>query len=166
MNVPNLPFLDKKKKSEYFLSLVLRDEKASAVVFEEIEGKVNVVGEHVENFKTSIENATEEELLNVIDKAVSTAEKTLPEGEESQKTIFGVKADWTDEGKIKKEILARLKKVSDELTFKPMGFLVIPEAIAHLLQKEEGAPVSAVLAEIGANKVSLYIIKGGKIIET
>src|SRR3990172_9782814 len=108
MNIPNLPILTKKKQSEYFLSLVLRDEKASAVVFEEIDGKVNVVGEHVEPFKTSIEEATEEELLDIVDRAVSTAEKNLPEGVESNKTIFGVKESWIEEGKIKKEYLGKL----------------------------------------------------------
>ena len=127
MNIPNLPFLEK-KKNEYFLSLVLRDEKASAVVFQEVQGRVNVVGEHNEDFKTSIEDATEEELLNVLDRAVSIAEKSLPEGEESQKTIFGVKESWVEEGRIKKDYLTKLKKVSDELQFKPVGFLVITEA--------------------------------------
>ena len=166
MNLPNLPFLKKNDKSEYFLSLVLRDEKVSAVVFEQVEGKVNVVGEHVEHFKATIEDSTDEELLDVIDKAVSTAEKNLPEGAESQKTIFGVKNDWIDDGKIKQEYLLRLKKVSEELGFKPVGFLVIPEAIAHLLHKEEGAPPTAILCEITKKRINLYLIKSGKLIDT
>lgn len=166
MNIPNLPFLEKKSKSEYFLSLVLRDEKASAVVFEEINGKINVVGEHVESFKTSVEDVTEEEFLVAIDKAVSTAEKNLPPDVESHRTVFGVKQGWTEGGKIKPEYLAKLKKVSDELEFKPMGFLVIPEAIGHLLQKEEGAPLTGVLAEIGQKNVTLSLFKAGKILET
>ncbi|MBP9716550.1 MAG: baseplate J/gp47 family protein [Candidatus Levybacteria bacterium] len=166
MNLPKLPFLEKKNKSEFFLSLVLRDEKASAVVFQEIDGKINVVGEHVVNFKTSVEEASEDELLDAIDKAVSTAEKNLPPDVESHKTIFGVKQDWITDGKIKPEYLTKLKKVSDELEFKPMGFLVIPEAIAHLLQKEEGAPVTAILAEIGHRNVTLSLIRAGKIIES
>lgn len=166
MNVPKLPFLEKKNKTEYFLSLVLRDEKASAVVFEEANGRINVVGEHNEDFKTSMEDCTEEELLDVIDKAVSTAEKNLPPDAQSHKTIFGVKHDWIENGKIKPAYLAKLKKVSDELDFKPMGFLVIPEAIAHLLQKQEGAPLTAILAEIGTKAVTLSLIRTGKIVET
>lgn len=165
MNIPNLPF-GKKEKTDYFLSLILRDEKASAVIFEEQTGKINVVGEHTENFTTPLEDSTEEELLNAVDKTVSTAERTLPPGVESHKTIFGVKDSWTDAGKIKQEYLLKLKKVSDELEFKPMGFLVISEAIAHLLQKEEGAPISAVLAEIGEKNITLSLIKAGKVIET
>lgn len=166
MNVPNLPFLEKKSKSEYFLSLVLRDEKASAVVFEQVNGKLNVIGEHLEPFKTSVEEASEEELLSVLDKAVSLAEKNLPEGVESQKTIFGIKESWVENEKIKKDYLAKLKKISDELDFKPMGFLVISEAISHLLQKEEGAPTTAILAEINQKNITISLIRGGKIVET
>lgn len=166
MNLPKLSFLEKKTKTEYFLSLVLRDEKASAVVFEEANGRINVVGEHNEDFKTSMEDCTEEELLDVIDKAVSVAEKNLPPDAQSHKTIFGVKHDWIIDGKIKQEYLAKLKKVSDELDFKPMGFLVIPEAISHLLQKQEGAPLTAVLVEIGTKAVTLSLIRAGKIVET
>ncbi|MBI4097872.1 MAG: baseplate J/gp47 family protein [Candidatus Levybacteria bacterium] len=166
MNVPKLPFLEKKSKTEYFLSLVLRDEKASAVVFEEANGRINVVGEHNEPFKISLEDDTQDELLEVVDRAVSTAEKNLPPDAQSHKTIFGVKHDWIEEGKIKPAYLAKLKKVSDELDFKPMGFLVIPEAIAHLLQKEEGAPLSAILTEIGTKSVTLSLIRAGKIVQT
>lgn len=166
MNLPKLSIFEKKQKSEFFLSLVLHDEKVSAVVFQEINGKINVVGEHFELFKDSIENAGDEELLSVIDKAVSTAERTLPEGIESKETIFGIKQDWLIEGKIKKEYLIKLKKVSDELGFKPMGFLVIPEAITHLLQKEEGAPVSAILIEVTKSSISAILVKAGKILET
>lgn len=170
MKLPNLPIkvphLDKKEKSEYFLSLVLRDEKASAVVFKEVNNRVNVVGEHNVPFKVSVEEASEEELLDVIDKAVSTAESTLPEGVESQKTIFGLKQDWIEDGKIQPDYLKKLKKISDELQFKPVGFLVITEAIVHLLQKEEGAPVSAIITEVGKHKITVSLVKAGKILET
>lgn len=168
MKLPKLPSLDKKSKpKEYFLSLVLRDEKASAVVFEEVNNRVNVVGEHEEHFKTSLNEAQEEELLDVLDKTVSGAEKNLPPDTESQKTIFGVNYDWiSEDGKIKPQYLAKLKKVSDELEFKPMGFLVIPEAVVHLLAKEEGQPISGILTEINDKSLIVYLVKAGKIIET
>lgn len=165
MKLPKLPFSEKKKEDEYFLSLVLRDEKASAVVFKEVAGRVDVAGEHNEPFKTSLEKCDDEELLNVIDRAVSVAEKSLPEGVESQKTIFGLKGSWIEDGKIKPEKLKRLKKASDELEFKPVGFLIITEALVHLLGKQEGAPVSAIIAEIAPNTLTVTLTKAGKILE-
>src|SRR3990172_6833585 len=101
MKLPIGNFFEKKTDSEYFLTLTLRNERATAVVFEKTSGRVKVVGKGEKEFKR----------------------------------------------KIKKEYLGKLKKISDSLDLKPMGFLVVTEAISHLLQKEEGAPVSAILCE-------------------
>ncbi len=163
-----LPFSlgKKKEKLEYFLALLLRDEKVNAVIFEEIEGKIKIVGEQEENFSDSIESVSPEELLEIIDKAISKAETNLPEGTETQKTIFGLKDEWVENSQIKKDYLAKLKKISDELGLLPIGFLVITEAIAHLLAKEEGAPVSAILVELGNKKIGLSLIRAGRIVET
>src|SRR3989344_655238 len=102
----NLPFLKKKEKIEYFLALLLREEKVSAVIFEEILGK------------------------------------------------------------IKMEYLIKLKKVSDALGLSPIGFLVIHEAIARLIQEEEGVPVSAILTEVDKKGVAVSLIRAGKVSST
>src|SRR3989344_1994733 len=166
MKLPSLPFLEKKEKQEYFLALVLRNEKVNAVFFEEMDGMVKVLGKHTEYFENSIEQASSEELLEILDKAISTAEQFLPQSSETVKTIFGVKGSWVENNKIKKDYLLKLKKISDELGLIPIGFLVIFEAIAHLLQKEEGAPVSTVLVETGEKFVSVALLRAGRIIES
>lgn len=161
-----LPFFKKKVKPEYFLALLLREEKVTAVVFEEYKGLVKFVGKHEENFETSIEHAMLDEWLEVLDKAISSAENNLPQNIETQKTVFGVKENWVEDAKIKKEYLLKLKKVCETLGLTPIGFLVIQEAIAHLLQKEEGLPPSAILIEVGNRNLSLSLLKAGNIIET
>lgn len=165
----NLPFFNKFNKKIiplYFLVLVLRNEKAEAVIFEEFEGKVKIVGQKEQYFSASIDEASSEELLEVLDKAISGAESSLPENIQTQKTIFGVKESWTDNDQIKKEHLAKLKNASEELGLVPIGFLVISQAIAYLLQKEEGAPVSAILTEINNKSVTVTLLRAGKNIET
>ncbi len=161
-----LPFLKKKNPFSYFLVLVLRNEKASAVVFEELEGKIRIVGQYTEFFRTSIEDTSDGEILEVLDTAISKAEDSLPENVQTHKTIFGVKETWVENDKIKKEYLARLKKVSDHLELTPIGFLVISQAISHLLQKEEGAPVSAIIVEVGNKSVTVSLIRAGRTMET
>src|SRR3989344_6863275 len=111
----NLPFFGKKEKKEYFLAILIRDEKVTAVIFEELSGKVRVVGKNESYLPTIFEEASIEEWLEAFDKAISGAEETIPENVETQKTIFGVKETWVEESKIKKEYLLRLKKVSDTL---------------------------------------------------
>jgi len=166
MNLPKIPFLKSKTKSEYFLSLLLRNEKATATIFEKIEGKINLLGKAEEYFPDSIDTASMQELLDVLDKAISKAEESATSSNETLKTIFGLKETWVEDAKIKKEYLEVLKKVSGELGLQPIGFLTIRDAIINLIQKEEGAPVSAVFAEVGKKDLTISLIRAGKIIES
>lgn len=168
MKLP-LPFLKKQNNQEsaYYLALLLTDEKASAVILQEYLGKLKIIGKHEETFTSELETLPLEELTTVIDKTVSVAEEVLPPDIETHKTVFGVKDAWidTDTKKIKKEYLTKLKKVCDSLDLEPIGFMVVTEAVSHLLQEEEGAPLSAILAEVGHKVITLTLLRGGKIIE-
>ena len=166
MKLPSLSIFEKKVKPQYYLSLILRDEKAIAVVFVELSGIIKIIGREEEYFPGSIEDLTTEALLEICDKIISKAETPLPKGVETQKTIFALKDNWVQENKIKKEYLDKLKKVCDELGLTPIGFLVITEAIINLLQKEEGAPITIILAQISKENVSISHIKASRVVET
>ena len=135
MNLPFFKRFNKKILPLYYLVLALRDEKAQAVIFEELEGRVKIIGQREEHFSNAIDSVPSEEFLEVLDKAISRAESSLPENIQTEKTIFGVKDSWTDGDQIKKEHLGKLKKASEELGLIPIGFLVISQTIAHLMQK-------------------------------
>lgn len=166
MTIPFLSFFGKKEKSEYFLALLLRDEKVSAVIFEQSQGKIRTIGKEDEFFENTIEQIPLDRLLEIIDQVIAKAEETLPSNIETQKTVFGLKETWIEDAKIKKDYLLKLKKISSELGLLPIGFLVIQEAIAHLLQEEEGAPVSAILIEVGNKNLTLSILRASRIIDT
>ena len=166
MNLPFLNKFNKKNPAAYFLVLVLRSEKASAVIFQEQDGKVREIGRKEEYFEHSVETAPVEEFLDVLDKAITGAESVLPPDIETKKTIFGIREDWAQDNQIKKEYLVKLKKASDELGLTPIGFLVITQAISHLLQKEEGAPISAILVDAGKTYVTITLVRAGRIIES
>lgn len=166
MNLPFLKNFKKKVLPSYFLVLILRDEKVDAVIFQELDKLVKIIGRQEEHFPNSIDEAQSEEFLQTLDKAISHAESTLPENIQTQKTIFGVKESWTENDQIKKEYLAKLKKASEELGLTPIGFLVISQAISHLLQKEEGAPISAILIEVNKKSLTVTLVRAGKSIET
>lgn len=164
-----LPFtfsLQKKEKPEYFLALLLRDEKATAVIFEELNKNIKVIGESAEYFSGSIEEADNDEWLNVLDKTISKAEEKLPENIETQKTIFGLQESWITENHIKKDYLEKIKRISKSLDLVPIGFIVISEAIAHLLEIREGVPVSAILTQVGKQNITISLIRAGKIVFT
>ncbi|MBI4080257.1 MAG: baseplate J/gp47 family protein [Candidatus Levybacteria bacterium] len=166
MKLPISSLFAKKDKPEYFLALLLRDEKATAVIIEQINDKIKVFSRHEEYFSTSIENATEQEWLETLDKTIGKAEERLPPDVKTHKTVFGVKENWVEEKKIKKDYLLKLKKVCEALDLSPIGFLVITEAIIHHLQEEEGAPVSAIIVEIGQKNIAVSVVRAGRIVET
>lgn len=108
-----------------------------------------------------------EDLVSAADTALSVALQTFPETDaEPSKTVFGVVSSWVSGGQIKPEYLDRVKKICSELSLVPVGFVVIPEAIAHFLKSEEGSPLNAVV--IGAYKevIEISVFKLGNLIGT
>jgi hypothetical protein len=166
MNLPFLKFFKKKVEAKYYLAFILRHEKALAVIFEQIGVEAKIVGKGEATFEKNIEEVSFEALLSASDKAISKAEENVPDNSDSLQTLFGLKESWIDDDKIKKEYLERLKKLSDQLGLAPIGFITVTEAIMNLVKKEEGVPVTAILAEIGKNYVTTSLIKAGKIMET
>lgn len=157
---------EKKGNSQYFLALVLRNEKVTSVIFEKIGDTIKYISHDEEYFKNTIEDAPTEEFLDTLDKVITSAETALPENVETKKTIFGLKENWVQDGKIKKEYLEKLKKASDELSLEPIGFLVSSESIINLVTKEEGAPITAILCDVGKKYITISWVKGGKVLET
>ena len=165
MKLPIPGLFAKKDTSNYYLSLLLRDEKAVAIVLQEIDGKLKMIGKSETAFVRQLEEVPFEELLKALDKTISKAEEPLPPDIETEKTVFGVKESWVEEKKIKKDYLSTLKKLCDALSLQPIGFMVTSEAISHLLTEEEGAPLSAILAEIGTKQATLTLFRAGRILE-
>jgi len=160
-----VPFLEKKGKADYYLGLILRNEIVTSVIFEKIGNTIKYIGHDREEFDTTIEDQDSESFLNTLDKVITKGEAILPENIETHKTIFALKDNWVEDNRIKKEYLEKLKKASDELNLSPIGFVIFSESIINLVQKEEGAPVTAILADIGKKYVTVSLVKAGKILE-
>lgn len=162
----SLPFFKKKAQPKYFLVLLLREEKVHAVLLEELEEKIKIVSKSEEFFPNSVEDVDIEKLLTVLDKAITHVESSTSLDFPTHQTVFGVKENWVEEGKIKKQYLSKLKKVCDELGLTPIGYLVIHEAIGHYLKKQEGVPISSLIVETGKRYVTISLIKAGRLLET
>lgn len=168
MKLP-IPFLKSKQaESDYYLALIITDEKVGAVILQAGENTLKQINANEVFFDTSIEDLTIEDLISTADKAISRAEEILPPDIQTHQTVFGVKESWVepDTKKIKKDYLDKLKKVCDSLDLKPVGFMVTAEAITHLVQDEEGAPLSALFAEVHKKEISLSLLRGGKVLES
>ncbi len=110
---------------------------------------------------------SEDELIEATDAALSSAIQKVPEDyPEPQKTVFGVATSWVTNGEISSENLNKIKKLCTELTLTPVGFVVLPEAIAHFYKSNEGAPLNAIVLKSGDDSLELSVFKLGELVGT
>ena len=111
--------------------------------------------------------STEDELTGAVDAALSSAIQKLPENyKEPEKAVFGVSASWVKGGEITEEYLAKIKKLCTDLSLNPVGFVVLPEAIAHLCKSEEGSPLNAIIIGLASGKIEISVFKLGNLVGT
>ncbi|KKS96144.1 MAG: hypothetical protein UV71_C0001G0018 [Microgenomates group bacterium GW2011_GWC1_43_13] len=109
----------------------------------------------------------EDELTGAVDAALSSAIQKLPENyKEPNKAVFGVSSSWVKNGEITEEYLDKIKKLCTELSLNPVGFVVLPEAIAHLCKSEEGSPLNAIILGLGSGKIEISVFKLGNLVGT
>jgi len=109
----------------------------------------------------------EDELTGAVDAALSSAIQKLPENyKEPNKAVFGVSSSWVKGGEITEEYLDKIKKLCTELSLNPVGFVVLPEAIAHLCKSEEGSPLNAIILGLGSGRIEISVFKLGNLVGT
>lgn len=152
------------EKKEYFFALEIDTGRVKSAIWtiESDQSQLLSLGEIVDWEK-------EEEIIEAVDTSLSSAiEKLTPaqEGQEPEKIIFGLSSEWLEENKITPAKAEILKKISQKLELTPLGFVVIPEAIAHWLKKLEGVPLNGVLIGLGKKKITVSLVEAGRVMET
>jgi len=104
---------------------------------------------------------SEESLINGVDASLTTATKDLEK--KPTKVILGLPEPWLEGDKIHPTKTGLIKRVLTELGLKPIGLVTSVQAIIHHLKKKEGVPPSAVLLEVYPDKVTVVVVKLGKI---
>lgn len=142
---------------EVFWALVVEKGLIQSGIWHIEDGKSQVLG-----IGTGIPWESDGELIEATDAALSSAIRKLPDNyPEPQKTVFGVPVSWIKDGEISPENLSKIKKLCTELSLTPMGFVVLPEAIAHLYKSEEGSPLNAFILKTGEGNLELSIFEQG-----
>ncbi len=161
MNLKDL-LTNRESQPELFWALVIEKGLVQSGIWYINEGTAEVVG-----IGAGIPWESDEELIESTDAALSSAIQKLPEDyPEPQKTVFGVSTSWVKNGEISPENLPKIKKICTELTLTPVGFVVLPEAIAHLYKSEEGSPLNAIIIKSGSEYIELSLFKLGELIGT
>jgi hypothetical protein len=157
-----LPSQGKKKIGDIYWSLSVEPGWVQAGIWTIVDDSVQVISSSA---PTSWEK--EEELVEATDAALSSAVQTAPEDiDDPTKTVFGVPASWVSGGQIKEEYLTKIKKLCTELSLKPVGFVVLSEAVAHYIKSKEGSPLSAVVLGVSKEHIEVSYFKLGSLVAT
>jgi hypothetical protein len=156
--LPKLPFVSGgNSSSEYFFALNILPHVLEAALWG-IEGRKLVI---LNTFSTKY--PTNEKLTQAANYVLDEALADFPF--EPTKILFGVPETWIQDDNLKPEHLKLLRSLSKDLDLAPMAFVSSSHAISHLLQKQQGVPLTAVLVEVG-DPMTVSVVKAGKVITT
>lgn len=146
-----------KKSKKLFLGILLTEQSVQAVLWSIDNGQIKV------EKKSEIYQITnEEETLKQTDKSLQDL------GEESEgleEVVFGLEPSWSNKSgvlDIKKPIL---KKLTEDLSLKAIGFIVLTEAVVKHLQKND-TNFNSVLVFYSATQIDVVIVENGQIQKT
>lgn len=148
----------KKEEKEYLSALMISEDRVDAALWESgAKGEVHVLKTSQKTFSGEWDDA-----IRAADEAVTEIEIGLPEGKELTKVVFGLFPEWIVEDRIKDTRLKQLKQLTSALSLTPLGFVEMPSAINHLLQKDEGVAQTVILAGVESKHLTVSLLKIGK----
>ncbi len=152
-------FLKKDTKENLnYLSLVLTQDKVSALIWMFEEESIKVLGyseKPFENVDSLIHNAAE-----AIDSAGKFAKSDVRE------VVYGLSSYWFDGGSISKESSNILKNLSEDLVLNAQAFVPLAASINHLLKIKNEKPLSALLLGVLGDFTEIHVIKDNKVANT
>lgn len=84
------------------------------------------------------------------------------ESETANEVVFGLEPDWVNQQGISDKYKPLLKKITQDLSLKAIGFVVINEAVFQNVVKSQ-AYLNALLLELQKNELRVSLVKQGKL---
>ncbi|MCB9813074.1 MAG: hypothetical protein H6772_01575 [Pseudomonadales bacterium] len=101
---------------------------------------------------------------NCLIKVDESLQQLGDKSENVNSVIFGLNHSWVTKGDVVDEKKPLLKKLTDDLSLEPLGFIVISEALVQ--QKISGNSLfSGIIVVLGKNNITLNLVHQGKIKE-
>lgn len=145
---------------ETYWSIIIEESQVQSGIWH-IEGDTS----EVESIGAISVRSDSDDLITAVDTALSSTVQKMPDDfAEPSKTVFGVPSAWVTGGEIKDNYLADIKKICEDLTLTPVGFVVLPEAIAHLYKSDEGVPLSGIVIGLSTTNLEVTVFKLGNLV--
>lgn len=149
-----LPLRKKEEKKEYFFAVNIENEQITVALWA-IEGKtLNVLEIAAETY------SGQEEIIQILDKLLDQiiGSKEI----DPQKILFGVPNSWILDDNLKEDKLKILRDIVKELELSPMAYVSDSNALAHLIERQEGVPATAVLVGFEKEHATVAVVRAGK----
>ncbi len=152
-----LPFISKKKATNYYLGLLLKENQGVVLIIDPNRPDNNIVDYEKFDYSSGWEHLTED-----IDETLFRLESKHKL--HLEETIFFIFSHLVDEktNQIKKPYQQVIKNLVKDLELKPLGFIDCHEAVVRYLEEKEEMKLTGILVELDKNNVTIFIYKGGK----
>ncbi len=148
---------DSTHKMDRFLGLIVTSGSVQSLLLKIEQGTVEL--EHHSKLKRYTDAAS----------AVSRTDEVLqelgPDSEQVSSVLFAVPYTWAKAGELIEEKKPLLKKITDELSLEPLGFIVTSEAMVEK-QLAKDPRYSGVLVIVGVEHVVLSLVERGAVTST
>jgi hypothetical protein len=141
---------------EYFLAVEISDSLIKTAVWQVKEEIPSVI-----NYGSIEAWENEDSLINGLDISLTHAVKNLEI--EPTKVIFGLPESWLVGDKLDSSRGNLIKRITKDLSLRPIGLVTTTEAILQQLKVDEGIPPSIILLEIFPTKVTVSLTRLGQI---
>lgn len=160
----DLPIFKKQEeKVEHYWTLVIGRSWVDSGIWQVTGQKTKIIAR---GGTAPYQEGNADSIIEAADGSLSNATASLNEDAgELSKVVFGLSPVFLEAGEIKKEYVEVLKKLSRELELNPAGFVVISEAITHLLKSQEGL-TSAILVGVSEENLEISLVQSGKSVGT
>lgn len=154
-------FKGKSTKKNYTFAILIGKENIGAGVWAGHRAEVEIVGSSSQSYDGGWDEA-----ITAADMALANACSKLPEGKAIENVVFGLPPEYVDGDRIASQYLGELKRLCRELSLSAVGFVVIPEALAYYLARDEGTPPTVLLVSVEDETLSVTLFKVGNCVGT
>jgi hypothetical protein len=156
MDLPNL-FSSAPKKDKLFLGLIMTERTIQAILWKIANAQISVIK------NSEIIHLNKEEDLIV--KADIALQELGELSENLSEVLLGLESSWVNPKGVVDTKKPLLKKLTEDLSLKPIGFVVTTEAITQFLSKKDPS-LNSVLLFYAENKISVSLIEHGVLQKT
>lgn len=160
-----LPSRASQVQPEFYFGLNIKNGLVTGSVWGIVGNKVRII-----SFVDHKFHVTGSDLSENTDALVEAANIALDQAladfqPEPEKILFGVPDSWLQDDELKAKYSQVLKKLTKELDVIPLAYVSTTHAICHLLQRQEGAPITSILVEVG-DPLTVSVVKASKVLGT